>query len=52
MSQLAVGQAKHWCFTLNNPDITKDQLIGILTPLVTYGVFQEEIGEGVYCPPL
>jgi len=41
------GQAKHWCFTLNNPEQDYNALVSILEPLVTYGVFQREQGEGV-----
>lgn len=46
--QLRPGLCKHWCLTLNNPTITKDELIAIMEPKVSYGVFQAEIGEGVY----
>lgn len=40
--QPARRQAKAWCFTLNNPEMAAEALVVTLTPLVEYGIFQEE----------
>lgn len=39
---MAGSQAKHWCFTLNNPEA--GLLMDSFTDLA-YGVYQQEIGE-------
>lgn len=36
---------KAWCFTLNNPTITKEDLLQILSPHVYYAIIADEIGE-------
>ncbi len=39
------SQAKHWCFTWNNPTFTHDEMLELLRPLTTYAVFQLEKSE-------
>ncbi len=34
--------AKHWCFTLNNPEIDPQDMIDLLRPISDYAVFQLE----------
>lgn len=37
--------AKHWCFTLNNPDVLPSAVTEALSPHTEYLIFQEEEGE-------
>lgn len=42
------AEARSWCFTLNNPRITADELVALLEPLeVRYLVFQKEVGDSL-----
>lgn len=36
---------KNWCFTINNPVLTPDQLLDILSPNASFVIFQKEVGE-------
>ncbi len=38
-------QVAKWCFTLNNPVRTSDELLAIFRPRVKYLIFQEEKGD-------